>query len=87
MLSKQKIFALGFQHVMAMYAGAIAVPLIVGGALHLTPAQMAYLVAADLFTCVIATLLQIIGTRFFGSRLPVILGCTFTAVGPLAANV
>lgn len=30
MLSKQKLFALGFQHVMAMYAGAIAVPLIVG---------------------------------------------------------
>ncbi len=85
MLSKQKLFALGFQHVMAMYAGAIAVPLIVGGALHLTPAQMAYLVAADLFTCGIATLLQIMGTRFFGSRLPVILGCTFTAVGPIIA--
>lgn len=46
---------------------------------------MAYLVAADLFTCGIATLLQIMGTRFFGSRLPVILGCTFTAVGPIIA--
>ncbi|MBJ8192224.1 purine permease, partial [Bacillus cereus] len=30
-------------------------------------------------------LLQIMGTRFFGSRLPVILGCTFTAVGPIIA--
>ncbi|NEW04754.1 purine permease [Paenibacillus sp. SYP-B3998] len=85
MLSKQKVFTLGFQHVLAMYAGAVIVPLIVGGALKLTGAQMAYLIAADLFTCGIATILQIMGTRFFGSRLPVILGCTFTAVGPIIA--
>lgn len=85
MLSRQKIFALGFQHVMAMYAGAIAVPLIVGGALGLTPAQMAYLVAADLFTCGLATLLQIMRSKYFGSGLPVVLGCTFTAVGPIIA--
>lgn len=85
MLSKQKVVALGFQHVLAMYAGAVVVPLIVGGALNLTPAQMAYLIAADLFTCGIATILQIMGTKYFGSRLPVILGCTFTAVGPIIA--
>lgn len=85
MLSRRKIFTLGLQHVMAMYAGAIAVPLIVGGALHLTAEQMAYLIAADLFTCGIATLLQVLGTRYFGSGLPVVLGCTFTAVGPIIA--
>lgn len=85
MLSKQKVVALGFQHVLAMYAGAVIVPLIVGGALNLTPTQMAYLIAADLFTCGIATLLQVMGTKYFGSRLPVILGCTFTAVGPIIA--
>ncbi|WP_282938557.1 nucleobase:cation symporter-2 family protein [Paenibacillus sp. RC67] len=85
MLSKQKVVTLGFQHVLAMYAGAVVVPLIVGGALKLTPAQMAYLIAADLFTCGLATILQVMGTRFFGSRLPVVLGCTFTAVGPIIA--
>ncbi|MFD1953227.1 nucleobase:cation symporter-2 family protein [Paenibacillus thailandensis] len=85
MLSKKKVVALGFQHVLAMYAGAVVVPLIVGGALNLNAAQMAYLIAADLFTCGIATLLQVMGTRYFGSRLPVILGCTFTAVGPIIA--
>ncbi|TVY08982.1 nucleobase:cation symporter-2 family protein [Paenibacillus cremeus] len=85
MLSKQKAFVLGFQHVLAMYAGAVVVPLIVGGALKLTPAQMAYLIAADLFTCGLATILQVMGTKYFGSRLPVILGCTFTAVGPIIA--
>ena len=85
MMSKQKLFSLGLQHVLAMYAGAVAVPLIIGGALKLTPAQMAYLIAADLFTCGLATLLQVIGTRWFGVRLPVVLGCTFTAVGPIIA--
>jgi len=85
MLSKQKVITLGFQHVLAMYAGAVVVPLIIGGALNLTPAQVAYLIAADLFTCGIATLLQVIGTRFTGIRLPVVLGCTFTAVGPIIA--
>ena len=30
-----KLFALGLQHVLVMYANAVAVPLIIGGALHL----------------------------------------------------
>ncbi|WP_019914769.1 nucleobase:cation symporter-2 family protein [Paenibacillus sp. HW567] len=85
MLSKKKVFALGLQHVLAMYAGAVIVPLVVGGALNLTGAQMAYLIAADLFTCGLATLLQILGSKHFGSGLPVVLGCTFTAVSPIIA--
>ncbi|RIX51495.1 purine permease [Paenibacillus nanensis] len=85
MLSKQKVVALGFQHVLAMYAGAVVVPLIVGAALHLNETQMAYLIAADLFTCGIATILQVWGGKYFGSKLPVVLGCTFTAVGPIIA--
>jgi xanthine permease len=85
MLSKQKVVTLGLQHVLAMYAGAVVVPLIIGAALKLTPTQIAYLIAADLFTCGIATLLQVIGTRYTGIRLPVVLGCTFTAVGPIIA--
>lgn len=85
MLGKQRAITLGFQHVLAMYAGAVVVPLIVGGALQLDGTQMAYLIAADLFTCGLATILQVLGTKYFGSRLPVILGCTFTAVGPIIA--
>ncbi|MNB73922.1 Uric acid permease PucK [compost metagenome] len=85
MLSKQKIFALGLQHVLAMYAGAVIVPLVVGGALNLSAEQMAYLIAADLFTCGLATLLQVMGSKYFGSGLPVVLGCTFTAVSPIIA--
>lgn len=85
MLGKQRAITLGFQHVLAMYAGAVVVPLIVGGALQLNGTQMAYLIAADLFTCGLTTILQVLGTKYFGSRLPVILGCTFTAVGPIIA--
>ncbi len=80
-----KVLSLGIQHVLAMYAGAVIVPLIVGGALNLTPQQLAYLVSIDLLTCGIATLLQVWKNRFFGIGLPVVLGCTFTAVGPMIA--
>jgi len=84
MLPISQLATLGLQHVLAMYAGAVAVPLIVGGAVGLTPAQLSLLVAADLFTCGIATLLQAIGIgSYVGIKLPAILGCTFAAVGPL----
>ncbi|MFC4024603.1 nucleobase:cation symporter-2 family protein [Oceanobacillus longus] len=80
-----KTAALGFQHVLAMYAGAILVPLIVGEALGLTSEQLTYLVAIDILMCGVATILQIVNNRFFGIGLPVVLGCTFTAVGPMIA--
>jgi len=80
-----KSSALGLQHVLAMYAGAVLVPLIVGGALGLTPTQLTYLISIDILMCGVATLLQIMNTRYFGIGLPVVLGCTFTAVGPMIA--
>lgn len=84
MLPIGQLATLGFQHVLAMYAGAVAVPLIVAGALGLTSTQLALLVAADLFTCGIATMLQSLGIGpYIGSRLPIMLGCTFASVGPL----
>lgn len=84
-LNSWKVGTLGIQHVLAMYAGAVIVPLIVGPAIGLNAEQLAYLISIDLFTCGIATLLQVIGGKHFGIRLPVILGCTFTAVGPMIA--
>ncbi|HTN64776.1 MAG TPA: nucleobase:cation symporter-2 family protein [Burkholderiaceae bacterium] len=80
-----KLFALGMQHVLVMYAGAIAVPLIIGGALHLPKTQIAFLISADLFCCGIATLIQSLGIWKFGIRLPVMMGVTFAAVGPMVA--
>ncbi len=81
-----RLAALGLQHVLVMYAGAIAVPLIVGRALKLSPEQVALLISADLFCCGIVTLIQSLGvTRWFGIRLPVMMGVTFAAVGPMVA--
>lgn len=80
-----KIASLGIQHVLAMYAGAVIVPLIVGGALGLTGEQLTYLVSIDILMCGIATILQVWKNCFFGIGLPVVLGCTFTAVGPMIA--
>jgi xanthine permease len=80
-----KTASLGIQHVLAMYAGAVIVPLIVGGALQLTTEQLTYLISIDIMMCGIATLLQVWRNRFFGIGLPVVLGCTFTAVGPMIA--
>ncbi len=81
-----RLAALGLQHVLVMYAGAVAVPLIVGRALKLSPEQVALLISADLFCCGIVTLIQSLGvTRWFGIRLPVMMGVTFAAVGPMVA--
>ena len=83
-LPLKKLFPLGLQHVLAMYAGAVAVPLILGGALGLNAQQITFLIAADLFTCGIATLLQSLGIgNIMGVKLPVILACSFIAVSPM----
>lgn len=78
-----KTFSLGLQHVLAMYAGAVVVPLIVSKALGFTQEQLTYLIAIDLLACGVATLLQVWGNRFFGVGLPVMLGCAFQAVSPM----
>ncbi|MBP7674825.1 MAG: purine permease [Thermoanaerobaculia bacterium] len=82
-LPPTRLTLLGLQHVLVMYAGAVAVPLIVGGALKLPKEQMAMLINADLFACGIATLVQSIGIWRFGIRLPVMMGVTFAAVSPM----
>ncbi len=81
-----KLAALGLQHVLVMYAGAVAVPLIVGRALKLSPEQVAMLISADLFCCGIVTLIQSLGaTQWFGIKLPVMMGVTFASVAPMVA--
>ncbi len=86
MLPAPILAALGIQHVLVMYAGAVAVPLIIGRALKLAPEQVALLVNADLFACGLATLAQSLGIgRWFGIKLPVMMGVTFASVGPMIA--
>jgi NCS2 family nucleobase:cation symporter-2 len=82
-LPTPRLLALGLQHVLVMYAGAVAVPLIIGRALKLPPEDVAFLISADLFACGIATLVQCIGFPGVGIRLPVMMGVTFASVGPM----
>ncbi|MDP9736057.1 solute carrier family 23 protein [Curtobacterium sp. 260] len=65
-----RLLPLGLQHVLAMYAGAVAVPLIVGGALGFDRADLAFLISADLFVAGLATIVQSVGFWRFGVRLP-----------------
>jgi NCS2 family nucleobase:cation symporter-2 len=83
LLPPARLLAYGLQHVLAMYAGAVAVPLIVATGLGLDRDRLIYLINADLFTCGLATLIQTVGVGPLGIRLPVIQGVTFAAVTPM----
>jgi xanthine permease len=80
-----RLLAFGIQHVLVMYANAVAVPLIVGAALHMSKQDIAYLINADLFACGIATLVQTIGVGMFGIRLPIIMGVTAVSITPMVS--
>ncbi|MFM0644876.1 nucleobase:cation symporter-2 family protein [Paraburkholderia bryophila] len=82
-LPVRQLVSFGLQHVLVMYAGAVAVPLILGSALGLTPQQMITLINANLLTSGIATLIQTLGFWKFGARLPLIQGCSFIAIAPM----
>lgn len=66
-----------------MYAGAVAVPIIVAQALHLSPMELVHLINADLFSCGIATLIQTLGFWKVGAKIPMIQGVTFASVTPM----
>jgi xanthine permease len=74
----------GLQHVLVMYAGAVAVPLVIGTAVGLPVEQVILLISTDLFICGGATIVQALGIgKWIGCRLPVIQGCTFAALVPM----
>ncbi|WP_166360376.1 nucleobase:cation symporter-2 family protein [Pseudomonas akapageensis] len=77
--------AYGLQHVLTMYGGIVAVPLILGQAAGLAPADIGLLIAASLFAGGLATLLQTIGLPFFGCQLPLVQGVSFAGVATMGA--
>jgi NCS2 family nucleobase:cation symporter-2 len=82
-----KSFAYGVQHVLTMYGGIIAPPLIIGGAAGVSPTEIGLLVASCLFIGGLATILQSYGVPFFGSRLPLVQGTSFAGVATMTAIV
>src|SRR4249919_143986 len=82
-ISKLAIY--GTQHVLAFYAGAVIVPILLASAIGLNETQLIHLINADLFTCGIASIIQSVGFWKVGVRLPLLQGVTFTAVSPMIA--
>ncbi len=75
----------GLQHVLSMYAGVVAVPLVIGTALKLDALDVTYLVSAALFMSGLATLLQTLGIWKIGARQPIVQGTSFAAVSTMLA--
>ena len=80
-----KLAIYGFQHVLAFYAGAVIVPILLANSIGLNTQQLIHLINADLFTCGIASIIQSVGFWKVGVRLPLLQGVTFTAVSPMIA--
>lgn len=86
MLGLGDLFLLGIQHIAAMCAGAMAVPIIIGNALGLSATEIHSLVSASFMMVGIGTILQTIGIKgIIGSRLPMIEGVSFAGVAALSA--
>ncbi|WP_339494901.1 nucleobase:cation symporter-2 family protein [Pseudomonas sp. EA_35y_Pfl1_P108] len=80
-----QLILVGLQHVLLMYGGAVAVPLIIGQAAGLSREDIAFLINADLLVAGIATLVQSFGIGPVGIRMPVMMGASFAAVGSMVA--
>lgn len=75
--------ALGFQHVLVMLAGMIAVPLALGAAIDLPAGQQVLLVQGAIVTSGIGTIVQALGLGIIGARLPIVMGTAFVFIAPM----
>ncbi|WP_412460383.1 nucleobase:cation symporter-2 family protein [Pseudomonas sp. SC11] len=80
-----QLILVALQHVLLMYGGAIAVPLIIGQAAGLSREEIAFLINTDLLVAGVATVIQSLGIGPVGIRMPVMMGASFAAVGSMVA--
>ncbi len=86
-ISIAKAIPFGLQHILAMFVANVTPILIIGGIAKLSAGEMANLVQAAMIIAGIGTLLQIFPLGPLGSRLPIVMGISFTFVGTFAATV
>ena len=79
-LPLNKSIPLGIQHVLAMFAGNITVPIIVAGVFGQTPEQKIFLIQMALFVAGVATIIQTVGYKEIGARLPIVQGTSFAFI-------
>ncbi|MDW7673977.1 MAG: nucleobase:cation symporter-2 family protein [Bacillota bacterium] len=68
---------LGLQHVLAMFAGNVTVPIIIAGVLGLTVGERAFLIQSAMLVAGIATLIQANRIGPVGANLPIVQGTSF----------
>ncbi|GAA1104047.1 nucleobase:cation symporter-2 family protein [Nocardiopsis metallicus] len=75
----------GLQHILTMYAGAVAPALVIGAAAGLAndPAAMGILVSGALLVAGIATLMQTVGHKRIGAQMPIVVACSFVPVSAI----
>lgn len=73
---------LALQHILAAFAGIVAVPLVIGSALGFSVEETAFMIAATIFASGITTVIQSYGLGPIGSRVPGMMGTDFTFVAP-----
>lgn len=73
---------LALQHILAAFAGIIAVPLVIGSALNFSVQETSFMVGATIFASGLTTMIQSRGLGPVGSRLSGMMGTDFTFVNP-----
>jgi len=72
-----KAIPLALQHILAMFAGNVAVPIIIAGVLGMDAAEKTYLIQCAMLVAGIATLIQVIRFGPIGAKLPIVMGTSF----------
>ena len=79
-----KVIPFGLQHILAMFVANLTPITIIAAAGGLPQAQIAMLLQNAMFVAGIATLIQLFSVWKIGSRLPIVMGVSFTFVGVLS---
>ena len=86
-LPPRLLFVYGLQHILTMYAGAVAPALVIGSAAGIAndPAAMGILVSGALLVAGIATLMQSVGHRRISAQMPIVVACSFVPVSAITS--
>lgn len=79
----EKAIPLGVQHLLAMFLSTVALPLVIAGAIGLSPGETAFIVQMALLVAGLATIVQVYSIGPVGARLPIVMGTSAIFVAPL----
>lgn len=77
-----ELIVCAFQYLVIFLGITMVAPMVVGGAVEFDGATITFLIQCSIFSAGIATFVQAFGIGPVGSKLPILMGATFVAVGP-----